>query len=401
MAQDVQGPLDPASAVARRWWPWSVVVVVVLLAIAAGLGWLAWQLYDSAAPRTFKSVIGSNLLHVAVIAIGGLVIGALLGGIQEMRAKRERDRARRLELLRRMRAAHVRIARAQRLLRADDSPGTYGKQMRALMAVARDLEEVREEVRVSGRLYKKPDRRSIMWGIALILIFLERLSTEYTDWSNLASGLKGKSRDNRWVADLVAVRKSRGPALDPSDEDWAPTDVMPDDYECGITKSKGTMREYAYGTRKRLAAWRRLARWLRKGGNVSVTASLDGDVTLPTLNATQITLGDFSAVLTNSGGATKTLPLAPSAPDPATFGASFKYLAPGSYTIELQAPTCMGFTSSPPSPVPITVSSGPEIPQAFKITSGLLTWSENRREVLRIRRAQTEPRRPRFPRSRT
>jgi hypothetical protein len=32
------------------------------------------------------------------------------------------------------------------------------------MAVARDLEEVREEVRVSGRLYKRRDRRSIMGG---------------------------------------------------------------------------------------------------------------------------------------------------------------------------------------------------------------------------------------------
>ena len=164
-----------------------------------------------------------------------------------------------------------------------------------------------------------------------MLIFLERLSTEYTHWCNGASGLKRKPRDNRWVADLVAVRKSRGPVRDPSDEDWAPTDVMPGDYERGLTKSKGTMREYAYATRKRLAAWRRLARSLRKGGNVSVTASLAADVTLPTLNATQITLSDFSAVLTNSGGATKTLPLAPIASDSAKFGASFKYLAPGSF----------------------------------------------------------------------
>jgi hypothetical protein len=371
MAQDVQRPL------ARRWWLWSVVAVVVLLAIASGLGWLAWQLYDSAAPRTFKSVLGFNLLNVAVIAIGGLVIGALLGGIQEMRAKRERDMAKRLELLRRMRAAHVRIARAQRLLRADDNPGTYGKQMLALMAVARDLEEVREEVRVSGRLYKKRDRRSIIWGIALILIFLERLSTEYTHWCNAAGGLKGIPRDNRWVADLVAVRQSGSPVRDPSDEGWAPTDVMPDDYECGLTKSKGTMREYAYGTRKRLAARRRLARSLRKGGSVSVTASLAADVTLPTLNATQITLGDFSAVLANSGGAAKTAPLAPLAPDSATFVASFtylvpcsfEYLAPGSYTIELQAPTGMSFTSSPPSPVTIAVSSGQKTPRAFTITS--------------------------------
>jgi hypothetical protein len=93
--------------------------VVLLLALAAGLGWLAWQLYNSADPDTFKSVLASNLLQGAVVVIGGAAIAAMLGGFQEMRAKREQDMAKRLELFRRMRAAHVRIARAQGLLRAD------------------------------------------------------------------------------------------------------------------------------------------------------------------------------------------------------------------------------------------------------------------------------------------
>jgi hypothetical protein len=277
------------------------------------------------------------------------------------------------------------------------------------MTVARDLEEVREEVRVSGRLYKKPDRRSIIWGIALILIFLERLSTEYTDWCNGVSGLKGMPRDNRWVADLVKVRQSGSPIRDPSDEDWAPADAMPDGYECGITKSKGTMREYAYGTRKRLSARRRMARSLRKGGSVSVTVSLAADVTLPTLNATQITLGDFSAVLANSAGATKTVPLALSAPDSATFSASFKYLvpclfeylAPGPYTIELQAPTGISFTSSQPLPDTIAVSSGQKTQRAFTITSASACAARESRFKLMIgkrrsgRSGQHEPRRER------
>ena len=270
MAQDSQRQLYPASAVAKRSWLWPVVSVVVLLAFAVALASVAGQYYDGKAPNTFKSVLASNLLQGAVVVIGGAVIAATLGVIQEMRAKRERDTAQRLELFRRMRAAHVRIARAQKLLRADDNRETYAKQMRALIAVARDLEEVREEVKVSGHLYKRPDRCSIMEGIAIIIKFLEAGGIEFIDWCNLASGLKSKPRDNRWVADLVAARNSPGSVLDPSNEDWAPDDMMPDDYERGLTKSKLKMREYVYGTPIRAGVrvrWRRGVVAARDGAN--------------------------------------------------------------------------------------------------------------------------------------
>jgi hypothetical protein len=104
-------------------------------------------------------------------------------------------------------------------------------------------------------------------------------------------------------------------------------------------------------------------------GDLSVSASLDPGVTLPVLNGTQVTLGDFSAVLMSSGGAIKTLPLAPIAPGSSTFGASFQNIPPGSYEIALQAPPGMSFTSAPPSPVAITISAGQEAQQAFTITA--------------------------------
>jgi len=78
-------------------------------------------------------------------------------------------------------------------------------------------------------------------------------------------------------------------------------------------------------------------------GNLSVSASLGSGVTLPLLNCIQVTLGDFSAVLTSSGGATQALPLAPTAPGSSTFGASFTNLPPGSYSLTLQAPTNVSF----------------------------------------------------------
>jgi hypothetical protein len=229
-----------------------VVSVLVLLAIAATLASFARYYYDSQEPDSYQSVLASTLLQAAVIVIGGAMIAGLLGLVEEMRAKRERARAKRLELFRRMRAAHVHIAHAQRLIRADDDPKSYGTQMQALMRVTRELEEIREEVKVSGRLYDQEDRISIMEGIARIILFLEEGSTEYLAWCNRAAGGTGnKHRTNRWVAELIEVRGSREPELDPSDESWAPPDSMPTKYDEGLSKSKLRMRAYVYGPSRR------------------------------------------------------------------------------------------------------------------------------------------------------
>lgn len=104
-------------------------------------------------------------------------------------------------------------------------------------------------------------------------------------------------------------------------------------------------------------------------GNVNVTAALGASVTLPTLNAVQVTLGDFNAVLTNSGGSAKTLKLAATAAGSTTFGASFKYLLPGNYSLTLQAPTGMSFTGSPALPDAITTGSGQNTQVDFTITA--------------------------------
>ena len=104
-------------------------------------------------------------------------------------------------------------------------------------------------------------------------------------------------------------------------------------------------------------------------GNVNMTAKLAAGVTLPTLNSAQVTLGDFSATLTNSAGSVKTLALAPTASGSATFGASFKYLIPGSYTLSLVAPAGMSFTASPTVPIAVTVASGAAAQEDLSITA--------------------------------
>jgi hypothetical protein len=104
-------------------------------------------------------------------------------------------------------------------------------------------------------------------------------------------------------------------------------------------------------------------------GNITATAALGQGVTLPMLNNMQVTLADFTAVLTSSGGSEKTLPLTALGPGSATFGATFKYLLPGPYTLTLQAPTGMSFTTSPTVPAAPTVSDGQNTQEDFTITS--------------------------------
>jgi type VI protein secretion system component VasK len=137
-----QSDLKP-SAASRK-------MILGLAVIAAAVGLLAWQLYETGNADTFRSVLASNLLQGGAIAIGVIVIGWLVERSADRQADRlEVDRKRqadkleldrkRLELLQRMRAAHVSIAHAQRLIRAEDDD-TYMEQMRALMLVARGLE---------------------------------------------------------------------------------------------------------------------------------------------------------------------------------------------------------------------------------------------------------------------
>ena len=105
-------------------------------------------------------------------------------------------------------------------------------------------------------------------------------------------------------------------------------------------------------------------------GTVNVTAKLAAGVTLPTLNSAQVTLADFHAVLTNSAGSAKDFALA--ANSSGTFGYSFKFLIPGSYTLSLTAPAGMSFTATPAIPsggLPITVSSGQAVQEDFTITA--------------------------------
>jgi len=98
-------------------------------------------------------------------------------------------------------------------------------------------------------------------------------------------------------------------------------------------------------------------------GTVNVTLALGSAVTLPGA----VTLGQFSAVLTNSSGSAKTLALIDAGSG--TFSARFLYFIPGTYTLDFTAAGVSSFTTNPPVPATITVTSGQATNASFTLTA--------------------------------
>ena len=102
-------------------------------------------------------------------------------------------------------------------------------------------------------------------------------------------------------------------------------------------------------------------------GRVDVTLKLAAGVTLPA----PTTLADFKAVLTPappaSGG---NAILALTSTDATTYGASFKYLFPGDYTLTFNSPASVNaFATTPPVPTTVSVASGQATAASFVMTS--------------------------------
>jgi hypothetical protein len=107
MSQDAQQAKSLVPMSARWSWVWPLLTVLALLAIALALAGLARRYYDRRRPNTSNNLVASTLLQGAVIVIGGALIAALLGVIEEVRATRERARVK-TRAIGRLRGAHVR-----------------------------------------------------------------------------------------------------------------------------------------------------------------------------------------------------------------------------------------------------------------------------------------------------
>ncbi len=104
-------------------------------------------------------------------------------------------------------------------------------------------------------------------------------------------------------------------------------------------------------------------------GGILATLTKSSGVTMPTVNGSQVTLGQFSAVLSNSAGSAEKQ-LLTDANDDGVFEANFKFIAPGTYALDFEAPSGVNsFTTNPSRPASVTVTSGQQATQAFTLTA--------------------------------
>lgn len=88
-----------------------LVVAVVLVVIAKAI-------FDGSRPDTFRREFADLSLQLALIVVLGALVKLLIDSYAERRTRVEQDHAKRVELLRRVRAQHVKVAYAQRLILA-------------------------------------------------------------------------------------------------------------------------------------------------------------------------------------------------------------------------------------------------------------------------------------------
>lgn len=96
---------------------------------------------------------------------------------------------------------------------------------------------------------------------------------------------------------------------------------------------------------------------LHEASTITVWLKLADTVELPVIGDVQITLGDFTAALTNEGGSEETLAFTDKNED-GTYEAEFRYLIPGTYTLDFGAVTGVDFTVAPAGPLEVDVESG-------------------------------------------
>jgi hypothetical protein len=106
---------------------------------------------------------------------------------------------------------------------------------------------------------------------------------------------------------------------------------------------------------------------LQFSGNVKATLALGAGVQLPGNGDAPLLLSSFSAVLINAEGSRETLAFNASAGG--VFAADFRFLLPGTYQVDVVAPTGVSFTTQPSHPATVIVGPGAESAVSFTLTS--------------------------------
>ena len=246
-----------------------VAFLLVMGALAFVLVKVAHPLYNS--PDSFSRKLGELLLQLALIVVVGALVTAgiqvLVDHFNRQRTKAAQDHEKRLDFLRRVRNAHVSVANAWRVIRADPRIETYSEQMRALMLVTPGLEDIGRDVAATTDLFCKEDKESIQGGIEEIVSYLDDGYEQYAERDKSGDGNETfwhLATGTGWLAEFLKSKQH-----------------MPERYECALDKSKGKIRSYVYGgvptSRQNKMLARRFAKELLNAENLAAADELLAD----------------------------------------------------------------------------------------------------------------------------
>jgi hypothetical protein len=106
-------------------------------------------------------------------------------------------------------------------------------------------------------------------------------------------------------------------------------------------------------------------------GGLTVQLQKGSDLTMPLIGSTELTLADFTAVVTASDASTSSVALTDAGNG--TFQAHFPFLAPGDATVSFTAPTGVTFTTTPIVPATVGVMPGQSTTLTFMLTGAAST----------------------------
>lgn len=183
-----------------------MLISFLLLFMVAAFFSSWWLLQDT--PSEFNSQLATTLMQLAVIGGLGMLADIFFKRLEASRAKATRDDTLRQEMLKRLRTAHGAIARARRLIYWHKSAKTYGEQLRELMIVQSELEEINVDIKTYENLFRE-DQNDIVENVGKIASYLEEGLNEYGD--NYKQKFKDKIGENYedvekslpWIHDFV------------------------------------------------------------------------------------------------------------------------------------------------------------------------------------------------------
>jgi len=177
-----------------------VIGSVILAAVFALVGYWFYEVAEKT-QKDFLSKLGDLFLQISVVVVLGALAKSLIDWAVSLRAKKADDHEKKSDFLKRLRAAHVAVQYARQLLNAHQSPKTYSEQLRTLMRLRYDLEEISEDLKATSDLFSQLD--VIVPGVEGMIEYLKQGSEEYVQFKGDVEADYAAKRDFR---DTITTR---------------------------------------------------------------------------------------------------------------------------------------------------------------------------------------------------